>query len=193
MEKSADGHKKTISEWRNVPGYDDIYEVSTTGQVRSLRSGIVLSTPVNSRGYRVAGLCRNGAQKKVTVHRLVATAFIPNPQNLPQINHIDFNKLNNEAGNLEWCTPLQNVKWSDAHSRRYRMDRSVFDGILSQYIGGISIASILKENAISPGTLYRVLKQGGVSERRNKPITEDVVRAKMGGKIMLNDEGEIHR
>lgn len=72
-------------------------------------------------GYMIVTYWEQGVQKREYVHRLVAFAFIPNPENLPQVNHIDGNKHNNNANNLEWCTPMQNVHHA---IRTGLMDRS---------------------------------------------------------------------
>jgi len=99
--------------WRPVPQYEDLYEVSDDGQVRSLckRFGNEIRTlkqGLGSRGYMNVTLCRDGKQKTVNVHRLVASVFIPNPHSLPCVNHKDENKTNNNASNLEWCSYYQN-------------------------------------------------------------------------------------
>lgn len=95
--------------WRDIPGYEGLYQVSNTGQVRSLnykRTGQtkILKPAAASNGYKTIRLCKNGKCETYTVHRLVAQAFIPNPNNLPCVNHKDENKTNNVAWNLEWCS-----------------------------------------------------------------------------------------
>lgn len=101
---------KTI--WCPIKGYENLYEISNTGQVRSLcgRYGKlnILKQCVGSRGYLLVTLCNHGKQKTVNVHRLVADAFIPNPNNLPCVNHKDENKTNNNVSNLEWCSFFYN-------------------------------------------------------------------------------------
>ena len=99
-------------EWRPVKDYEDLYEVSNTGEVRRIipRYSHVetLKQSSSSKGYKLVCLCRNGVQKTMSVHRLVATAFIPNPESFPCVNHIDENKGNNIVSNLEWCTYTHN-------------------------------------------------------------------------------------
>ena len=120
-----------IEEWRPIEGYEGLYEVSNTGQVRSLdryvknnysyrlQKGKVLSPEKNKDGYLLVSLCCNGKQNLRTVHRLVAQAFIPNPNNLPQVNHKDENKSNNRVDNLEWCDQAYNNLYG-TRQERYR-------------------------------------------------------------------------
>lgn len=94
--------------WKPVVGYEGLYEVSNLGRVRSLNyngTGTkgTLSEATNKCGYKYLVLCNNGKRKHHLVHRLVAGAFLINPNNLPQVNHKDEHKDNNCIDNLEWC------------------------------------------------------------------------------------------
>lgn len=93
-------------EWKEVE-YSPNYSVSSFGRVRNNKSGKILSDRI-SCGYKHVLLYKRGITKDFRVHRLVAKAFIPNPDELPEVNHIDGNKINNTVENLEWCTPSQN-------------------------------------------------------------------------------------
>lgn len=99
--------------WKDIKGYEGKYQVSDTGKVRSLdyhRQEKVKELALkNSRGYYIVGLTMFSKKKFYSVHRLVANAFIPNGQNLPQVNHIDCNKANNNVSNLEWVTEKENT------------------------------------------------------------------------------------
>lgn len=92
--------------WQPVSGYD--YLVSNTGQVYSLKTERFLKPHQNNYGYLLVILSHHGKTKGFSVHRLVAQAFIPNPESLPEINHKDGNKQNNNVDNLEWVTGKQN-------------------------------------------------------------------------------------
>lgn len=100
-----------IEVWKSIKGYEGFYEVSNFGRVRSLPrktksnvlKGTVLKPNVTPFGYLQVMLCREGKGKQHKIHRLVANAFIPNPDNLPEINHKDWNTSNNNVDNLEWC------------------------------------------------------------------------------------------
>lgn len=109
-----------MEEWRAVVDYEDCYEVSNLGNVRSLdrlsesygdricaRAGRILKQNKHGR-YAMIDLCKDGVIKKTLVHRIVGMAFIPNPDNKPVIDHIDRDKQNNCVSNLRWATAEEN-------------------------------------------------------------------------------------
>ena len=104
-----------IEIWKPIPSYETLYEISNNGVVKSLRTGAVKCSSNNGK-YKQVTLTKNGTSKTYKVHRLVAQAFIPNPNNYPQINHIDGNKKNNNAENLEWCTNSVNQIHAYSHN-----------------------------------------------------------------------------
>lgn len=97
--------------WKNVEDYDGSYQVSDMGRVASkkLSDKIILKSSLDSDGYKQVVLSKNNIQKTIKVHRLVALAFIDNPDNLPQINHLDGDKSNNKTDNLEWISISDNI------------------------------------------------------------------------------------
>jgi hypothetical protein len=104
--------------WKDIIGYEGLYQVSNLGRVKSLsrydrlgryHTGKILSDCDNGTGYRIVGLKVDGKQKTFTIHRLVATAFIENLHNYDYVNHKDGDKTNNRVDNLEWCTASENM------------------------------------------------------------------------------------
>lgn len=99
--------------WKDIPNYEGLYQVSNLGRVMSLHSyggnsSRIMKPCGNGTGYLKVMLCKNLQQKQYLVHRLVAMAFIPNPNNYDFVNHKDENKMNNCVENLEWCTKSYN-------------------------------------------------------------------------------------
>ena len=117
--------------WKPVVGYENLYEVSNLGRIRSfdrwvkskngsirICRGRILKPYTNKDGYLYVVLCKNNKHKTYKVHRLVAEAFLPNPDNLPQVNHKDENKQNNNVENLEFCDCKYNINFGTAIARR---------------------------------------------------------------------------
>lgn len=111
--------------WENVQGYEGLYQVSNLGRIKSLlfinnvcikEREKILKIETNKKNRQHIALYKNGKRKNMAVHRLVAKAFIPNPNNLPQINHIDGNPKNNKVENLEWCSASYNMKHAYANN-----------------------------------------------------------------------------
>ena len=108
--------------WKNVEGHENYYQISNIGKVRSkdmetrnnrctfIKKGRTLKPQPNSKGYLRVNLSTPGKRQHVFVHRLVAIAFVANPENKPCVNHIDSCPLNNSSANLEWVTHIENMR-----------------------------------------------------------------------------------
>lgn len=111
---------------KDIPGFPG-YQATEEGRIFSLKRNRFLAGNKLNRGYRTVSLCLHGKQYTCSVHRLVAMAFIPNPQNLPQVNHIDTDKTNNSVTNLEWVNSQENIThaikmgvWSHGNGDHFR-------------------------------------------------------------------------
>lgn len=87
------------------------YAISNLGRIKNLKTNNIIKPDKEEKGYRRLSIVVNGKKKHYAVHRLVAIAFIPNPLNKPQVDHIDNNKSNNVVSNLRWCSNKENAKW----------------------------------------------------------------------------------
>ena len=108
-----------MTDWKRIDGYDN-YEVSKDGEVRNIKTGNYLSGGVNNCGYLKIGLTKGGKVKQFQLHRLVAQAFIPNPENKEYVRHHDGDNLNNEALNLYWQSYDEFREWGDQQERERR-------------------------------------------------------------------------
>ena len=130
--KNSNRHFKEIKEvWKDIKGYEGIYQVSNMGRVKSLERIIIdklgreryqkerILKPVKKRdGYLQVHLCNgSGKEKKILVHRLVCKAFHQNPKNKPEVNHINEDKSDNRACNLEWVTSKENINHGTRNAR----------------------------------------------------------------------------
>ena len=151
--------------WRPIEGTNGEYQVSNTGLVKTTKTGRILTPTVSRHGYERVCLFKMDRERRYRVHRLVAMAFIPNPDNLPQVNHIDGNKRNNNVSNLEWVTNEENMHHAKecglragherfCESKKKRViatkidsgEKFVFDSILAarKTIGTCHVQEVLK-------------------------------------------------
>lgn len=111
-----------MEEWRDIKGFEGYYKVSSKGQIISIerkdknnhiRQQRIIKQRYDKYGYLFVCLCKDGNAKYYKVHRLVASAFIPNPKEYPQVNHKDESKDNNDVNNLEWCDAKYNSNYGN--------------------------------------------------------------------------------
>lgn len=148
-------------EWRPVKGYEGLYEVSNMGRVKSLHYGKrrILKQSVLPNGYMKVVLNKDGTANMKTVHRLVATAFIRNPNNYGVVNHKDGNKKNNTVDNLEWCTRSYNTKHA-YHNRLMSADSCKKSIILYKKYGEYeSITEASEALGVAFGSLSRAIRK----------------------------------
>ena len=114
--------------WKNIEGYPN-YQVSNMGRIKRLSTGYyrrtekILKPQLQNNGYLHIKLSQKDKTKCILVHRLVAQVFIPNPNNLPQVNHINEDKTDNRVENLEWCTQKYNINYGNGISKRVKTNK----------------------------------------------------------------------
>ena len=147
-----------MEEWKNIIGYEGLYEVSDKGNVRNVRRNTLLKLSKNNYGYIQVYLYKNGIKTGFKVHRLVAKAFIPNPDNLPQVNHKNEVKSDNCVDNLEWCDNYYNLMYGTGNDRR----------IISNKNGGIEkrISTRIKNGTADNRTCGIIKTEGRAAYKR---------------------------
>lgn len=122
--------------WKDINDYEGLYQVSNLGRVKSLTRILkdgrkweekIIKPGNNGHGYLQVNLHKNGKQKNFFIHRLVAEAFIPNPDNLPYVNHKDEDKTNNLVSNIEWCTHEYNINYGTRNERASKTMSGVYN------------------------------------------------------------------
>lgn len=157
--------------WASVVGFENQYEVSSLGNIRSIDryvkhhiegvnrmyKGTNKKTRLNSKGYVRCNLKNDGKRYDFTVHRLVAEAFIPNPENKPQINHINGIKTDNRIENLEWCTQSEN----NIHATKNRLVKTKLTDkeAMDIYNSELSLRKLAKMYNVCSSIIWRIKNQ----------------------------------
>lgn len=152
-----------MEKWKDIPGYEGLYQASNTGKIRSIdrvvstisgqkirRKGKILTSHKNNYRYEMVSLCKNGKMTGGVVHRFVASAFLSNPNNWRCVNHKDEDRANNSVENLEWCTHSYNMSYSHAKMYRFRSP----EGYLTIVRG---LSPFCKEAGLNLGSMSSVV------------------------------------
>lgn len=125
--------------WKDIKGYEGLYQVSNLGRIKRLKgyrckTERILSSSKGAHGYRRISLSKDGIRPTFLVHRLVAEAFLPNPDNLSTVNHKDEDKTNNRVDNLEWMSCKENINYGTGIQRRadkrsFAVNQYTLDGV----------------------------------------------------------------
>lgn len=161
--------------WKDIPGYEGLYQASRSGKIRSMSrrldyrtgsrmiDGRILRPALSKEGYLRVCLCREGEEKNGKVHRLICLTFLPNPENKPHVNHKDGNKLNNHVDNLEWCTASYNQRHAFAkglakpnYSGR-KIDYETAEIIRKRCANGETKSVLGKEFGLSKGHIWFIV------------------------------------
>ncbi len=169
--------------WKDIKGFEGLYQISNLGRVKSFnfwngrkyltKEKIIkgwVRKPNKNWNYQclIVNLSKNKTRNAFRVHRLVAETFIPNPDNKPEINHIDFNPLNNRVDNLEWCTHKENMNWSAKSGRMRKLDTLQEKQIIKLYKNKTPFSEIEKKFSISKTTIYTILNKYNINKNMKK-------------------------
>lgn len=154
--------------YKKVVGYEGLYEVSNLGNVKRMKKlnnqhepNTILKPFLTSAGYTRVQLFLDGKKKNHFIHRLVAMAFLDNPQHKTQVNHINGDKVNNNLSNLEWSTPSENGKHSYKILGRTpirKIDVVEVESIRNRYVNGEKLSHLAKEYQVSPSAIWNMCR-----------------------------------
>lgn len=179
--------------WKDIEGYEGLYQVSNLGRVKR---AYILKPYKDKKGYLAVQLSKHNKVKRLFVHRLVAMAFIPNPNNLPQVNHKDRNTSNNHMGNLEWCDARYNLEYSDCLNKaregwRMPADQYTKDWVFIKHWHSMREAELslgLHRGGISLAIRNPQRSCGGFRWKSPKPIRQYVENPTYFKSKPLNEE-----
>lgn len=154
--------------WQDIDGYEGLYMISNLGRVKSLHGKGRILKQSNSNEYSHVSLYKNGNGKTLLVHRLVGNAFVPNPENKPEINHKDGNKRNNVVTNLEWVTARENqnhsilfgLKSCGENAANNKLTAEEVQEIRRLYVPktrGCGCRALAKKYGVNSGTIWSIV------------------------------------
>lgn len=146
-------------EWRDVVGYEGLYQVSNLGRVKSIIKERIMAQHDNGNGYLTVSLSMKGKIKKEYIHRLVAEAFIPNPNDKPEVNHLNLKKNDNNIQNLEWNTKKENMNHARCNGvfKDVKVYQYSLDGVYEKEFNSLKEAATF-HNVKSIGDICRSCK-----------------------------------
>lgn len=186
--------------WKPVVGYEGVYEVSNTGLIRrvlqyNFNYPRVLK-PIDTHGYYKVTLSKNNIKQQRTIHRIVAEAFLPNPDNLEMVNHKDENGHNNNVNNLEWCTRAYNQLYSiGLHPERKQLFAKNFKNSSSWTKRGVAHKNIQKVAIIDDdNNIIRTFENASVAGKELGIVPGNIIQAcKVNANPPKNKQRQIGR
>lgn len=146
--------------WKPIKDYEDLYMINITGKIKSLNhnKSRILKQHLFKSGYLYVCLSKHSKCKWHMVHRLVAQTFIPNPDGLPEVNHKDENKTNNDISNLEWCNSRYNANYGTRNKRKSKPIQCIETGII--YWG---VREMERQTGIPHNNIAKAIRNGTIS------------------------------
>ena len=161
---------------KDIPGFEGLYQISNHGRIYSVRYDRFRKPKVDKDGYMTISIGKEGNLRHFFVHRLVANAFVQNPHGFPEVNHIDGNKTNNAADNLEWCDHVANIHHAyntglmphpmkpkkEKRTRGMKLTERQVEEIRRQYIPGDSMFGckpLARMHGVTPTTIRQIIRQ----------------------------------
>ena len=187
--------------WRDIKGYEGIYMISNYGKVKSvigwngheyIHKEKILKPRYNKLGYEVVDLVSKKIKHRKRVHRLLAEAFIPNPNKYPYINHIDCDPSNNSLENLEWCTQKQNIQHAKMLGRLHHRITNPQE-LAKKYNEGLSTIKLAKIYGVTPSCIRTNLLNQGIKlrdmkqERANKDFDSSLFKSLVDSGMRTTD------
>ena len=172
-----------MEEWLDMIGYEGLYQVSNLGEVRALpkpgyKKGGILKQSKDKHGYMRIRLSKNNQKSTVSIHRAVALAFIPNPENKSCVNHIDGNKSNNHVSNLEWVSYKENIEHAD-RTGLFDWDESLRKAVeAARFVERKNKKRIMR----SDGVIYESIEDAAKSVNVDRSVISRVVNGVRGKK-----------
>ena len=178
--------------WKQINGFEGIYDISENGDVRRVDSGLILNPYISNKGYKCIDLSKNGTKQKWLVHRLVAMHFCANPNNDPIVLHLDNNKLNTHYSNLKWGTYSENNAQAVADGLTIvpKPDNRIYYGVFDNnmdvqfIVHGIDELKTSIEYPYSNRGLYSNIFRGGII--KYGPYTGMQIKQMVPGVIFLS-------
>lgn len=170
--------------WKDIKGYEGLYQVSSFGNVINLKTSKFLKPTFSQDGYLIFHLAINKKFKRFKTHRLVAKAFIPNYENRPQVNHINGVKTDNKINNLEWATQSENMKHSfmlGLHKKKFKQDSNFYN---LKRIGLNNPKSRLVID-LNTGIFYNCVRDASVAYGYNYSTLKDYLVGRIKNKTSL--------
>lgn len=163
--------------WKDIEGFEGLYQISNLGRVRRTETEKIIKSHFSRGGYLFMRLYKGRKYHNMLIHRMVAKAFIENPYCLPQVNHLDENKANNKAENLEWCSISHNINYGTRNEK------------ISQKLGKSVLQTDLYGNVLNSfHSLHEAQRKTGVDYRNIHKCCKHKIKSVGGYKWRYADE-----